>query len=121
MPIGISHKGMAALEKRAAWWRGNAPVAVRLHRTLGSIAASLAVICLTLGLVGSAFDEASAADLLLPNDTPQMISLPSTLDHAIWFAIANLVVAAGIILVADKLAAQRAMRPVSQRRNRRRH
>jgi len=92
------------------------PKPAKMRRFIATAASTLAVICFSLGFIGSAFDEASAADLLLPIDTPEVISLSWLLDHVAWFALANLTAGAAIFAFSDGMT----MRARVARPNRRR-
>jgi predicted lysophospholipase L1 biosynthesis ABC-type transport system permease subunit len=90
-----------------------------MQRLVHAAASSFAILCFALGLIGSAFDEASAADALLPIGVPHALSWSWALHHVLWFAIANLVVAAGIFAMSDWIAARRRARVLPPRRERR--
>jgi hypothetical protein len=106
MPSGTSHKFM---EEAAP-----SPVleATASQRLITAAASAFAIACFSLGLIGSAFDEASAADLLLPADLTHAFSWPGFFNQVIWFAIANLVVGAGIFSLGDWIAARRRARAI---------
>jgi hypothetical protein len=86
--------------------------ATALQRLIAASASAFAIACFSLGLIGSAFDEASAADVLLPVDVTHAFSWPGLLNQVVWFAIANLVVGAGIFSLGDWLAARRRARAI---------
>jgi predicted lysophospholipase L1 biosynthesis ABC-type transport system permease subunit len=92
------------------------------QRLIATAASVFAIACFSLGLIGSAFDEASAADVLLPVDVTHAFSWPGLLNQVVWFAIANLVVGAGIFSLGDWIAARRRARAIPRwsRDNRRR-
>ncbi len=108
MPIGTSHQYIEAAAGYSSFAASDcddtAEPLSRLspltQRLVGIGATTLALICFSLGLIGSAFDEASAADALLPIDGPHTFSWAWMMNHVLWFAVANLVVGAGLFTLS---------------------
>jgi predicted lysophospholipase L1 biosynthesis ABC-type transport system permease subunit len=123
MPTGTSHAYIDAAPAHSLVAEADttsletlSPLAQRL---VGIAATTLALICFSLGLIGSAFDEASAADALLPVE-PHTISWAWMMNHVLWFAVANLVVGAGLFTLGGWIASlQRARAEVRRPRWRR--
>lgn len=105
MNLGISDQVMVA----------SAPDDLPSGKFAAAAAISFAVIFFALGLVGSAFDEASAADTLLSVGVPQTVTWNWSLDHVIWFAIANFIAGAGFLMLSGWFGARRKAHARSRR------
>src|SRR5256885_13228353 len=79
-------------------------------------ASSFAAIFFALGLIGSAFDEASAADTFFSAGLAQTATWNWSLDHVIWFALANFIAGAGFLMLSGWFGAQRKARVRSRSR-----